>query len=254
MEPVSRAALDAAERHGYLRALRAQVKAVCAPFWWHGEDESNIYRIFHNGTVSFVDTGIRKLAITADHVLAQYLEDRARNPSVTCQFGSSTVEIGGRIIARDSRQDLATIDVSEVLVGGTGASFHAPAKWPPPPVSLGDVVLCGGYPGNQRIEREGTADLPFQWVIGRATSVSAHNLSLYLDFENMHTLLGQPEALNRSIGGMSGGPIFRFVSSPIEHFEQVGVIYQLHESLELIVARPTILIRPDGSITTEDST
>lgn len=253
MNPDSRAALDAAERQGYLRALRAQVRAVCAPFWWHGRDENKIYRILHNGTVSFVDTGMRKLAITADHVLAQYLKDRARDPGITCQFGSSTVEISDRIIARDSKQDLATIEMSEVLVGGAGASFHAPVKWPPPPVSLGDVVLCGGYPGNQRIEREVTADLPFQWFIGRATSASPHNLSLHLDFDNIHTPIGNADVLNRSIGGMSGGPIFRFVSSPIEYFEQVGVIYQLHESLELVVARPTVLICPDGSILPEDS-
>jgi hypothetical protein len=251
MNPDSRAAIDAAERRGYLSALRAQAEAVCVPFWWHGHDESNTYRILHNGTVSFVDTGIHKLAITADHVVAQYMEDRSKDPNVTCQFGLSTVEIGDRIIARDSRQDLATIDVSEVLVGGTGASFHAPREWPPSAVSVGDVVLCGGYPGSQRIERKVSANLPFQWFVGRATSASAHNVSLHLDFENMHTPVGDSAVLNRVIGGMSGGPIFRFVSSPIEYLEQVGVIYQLHEGLELVVARPTLLIRSDGSILPE---
>ena len=116
---------------------------------------------------------------------------------------------------------------------------------------MGDVVVCGGFPGNQRVERKTTADLPFQWFIGRANSASPHNVSLHLDFENMHTPLGNADFLNRIIGGMSGGPVFLFVPSPVEYLEQVGVIYQIHESLELVVARPTVLIDAGGSITPE---
>lgn len=250
-DAASRIAIDDAERFGYLPALRAQAKAVCAPFWWHGYDDAEIYRILHNGTVSFVDTGVRKLAITADHVLEQYLKDADRDPNVVCQFGSATVDIRHRVVARERDLDLATIDVSDVLVGPTGASFHAPLKWPPAPVAQGDVVLCAGYPGRVRVEHEVTADLPFQWFIGRATSVSAHNLSLHLNFEGMHMPLGDVENLNRVIGGMSGGPLFRFVSTPIEHLEQVGVIYQYHESYELMLARPVFLINDDGSIIPE---
>ena len=248
-DAASRRAIDNAERYGYLPALRAQAQSVCAPLWWHGYDETGTYRILHNGTLSFVDTGSRKIGITADHVIAQYLDDVARDPTIVCQFGSAPVDIRSRVIVRDRDLDLATIEVSDVLVGPTGASFHAPTMWPPAPVAEGEVVLCGGYPGRVRVEHEVSADLPFQWFIGRATSASAHNVSLHLNFEGMHMPLGDAGTLNRVIGGMSGGPLFRFVSAPIEHLLQVGVIYQYHESYELILARPASLIGADGTIT-----
>jgi hypothetical protein len=67
--------------------------------------------------------------------------------NVTCQFGA-TVEIDARIVARDTMLALATIDVFEGMLGATGASFHAPVKWPPSPVSFGEVVSCEGGAGN----------------------------------------------------------------------------------------------------------
>ena len=113
--------------------------------------------------------------------------------------------------------------------------------------------MCGGYPGRLRIEHTATADLPFQWFIGRATSVSSHNISLHLDLENMHVPPGKGEQLNKVIGGLSGGPVLRFVPAPIEHLEQVGVIVIYHESYELMIARPSRAINRDGTLVPEDS-
>ena len=252
MDKSARAPIDNAERTGYLRALRGQAKSTCVPFWWHGRAENGEYKILRNGTACLVDTGVRKLAVTADHVLAQYLSDKRRDSNLVCQLGGSTVDLEARVVARDAGLDVATIEVSEVLVGPTGGFFHAPPVWPGPALTVGEVILCGGYPGKLRVERTTTADLPFQWFIGRATSVSAHNISLHLDFENMHTPLGEPGPLNNVIGGMSGGPVFRFVAEPIERLEQVGIIYQYHESYELMLARPVRAINPDGTLVPED--
>lgn len=253
MDAASRAALDQAERNGYLRALRAQARAVCVPFWWHGYSDDGQYRILRNGTASFIDTGSQRMAVTADHVLAQYLADQRRDQQIVCQFGSATVDIASRVLDRDAEVDVATIEVSEVLVGTTGASFHAPPTWPPAPLAEGEVVLCCGFPGKLRQENIATADLPFQWFIGRATTVSAHNISLHLDLPNLHVPLGAEQQLNPVLGGMSGGPVFRFVPAPIEHLVQVGIIYQYHESYELLLARPVHLLRGDGTVAKESA-
>lgn len=247
-----RAKLDAAERAGYLPALRAQARLMCVPFWWHGHGNDGLYQILRNGTVCFVDTGVRKLAVTADHVLEQYLTDLKRDGSITCQFGSSTVDLAARILARDARLDLATLEMSEVLVGPTGGAFHSPRAWPTAVVAVGDVLLCGGYPGKLRNEHAATADFLFQWFIGRATDVSDHNIAMTVDFEDMHVPAGSTATLNRVIGGMSGGPVFRFVPGPIEHLEQVGVVYQHQESYKLLLARPVRAIHPDGSLATAE--
>ena len=51
---------------------------MCACFWWHGEDDQGKYRIFQNGTVCFVDTGKRLIAVTAAHVLKEYMTAKER--------------------------------------------------------------------------------------------------------------------------------------------------------------------------------
>jgi len=248
MDSSLHSAIDQAERTGYLKALRGQARAVCAPLWWHGHDAAGNYRILHNGTVTFVDTGVKLLAVTADHVLAKYFADKAQDPHIVCQLGSTTVDLETRLVDRDQSLDIATIEVSEVLVGASGVSFHAPAVWPTPPLSEREVILCAGYPGHLREEHQSTADLPFQWFVGRATTVSNQNISLHLDLDNLHIPLSATAHLNRVPGGMSGGPVFRLVPGPIEHLEQVGVIYEYHESFELMLARPVKLLGATGTI------
>lgn len=248
MNSTSRSAIDNAERSGYLKALREQARAVCVPLWWHGNDEKGSYRILHNGTASLVDTGSRRMAVTADHVLSKYLADKDRDPEIVCQLGSTTIELSDRVIDRDPTLDIATLEVSQVVVGPSGAGFHAPANWPTRPLAEGEVILCCGFPGKLREEGTAAAELPFQWFIGRATTVSPLNVSLFLDLENLQVPLSPSARLNRVLGGMSGGPVFRYVPGPIEHLEQVGIIYEYHESYELMLARPAQLLMANGAI------
>ena len=248
MKPSRRSSIDSAERAGYLPALSSIAKAMCVPFWWHGRDHSGGYSILYNGTVCFLDTGSRRIAFTADHVLAQYIADIERDSEVVCQFGSATVAPETRIIDRNPNLDLATIDVSDVLVGSTGGSFHLPITWPTKPLLESDALLLGGYPGTLRVEKAVTADLPFQWIAGKVNSTSNSNIGIHLDLANLHWPLHPGETFNKQLGGMSGGPVFRFVSYPIERLELVGVIYEYHEGYELMLARPAQFIHSNGLI------
>lgn len=246
MDPAEKLAIDNAERAGYLPALRSQARAVCVPFWWHGVAENGAYKILNNGSVTFVDTGVRQFAVTADHVVAGYLAALAQNRTITCQLGGSTFELGNRLIDRDARLDIATFEVSEPLVGAAGGYFHHPLDWPPPAVQEGDVVFAGGYPGELREEHLATADLPFQWYLGRAGNFTERSLSFYLDPENVHRPLMPGASLNRDIGGMSGGPVFQFVQQPLERLVQVGVIRE--GQFGLLLATPLLHVRADGTL------
>jgi hypothetical protein len=111
MDSSTRASLDRMERAGYLPALRSIAKSACVPFWWHGQDEDGTYRVYHNGTVCFVHTGKRLIAVTAQHVFDRYRTNRRTRSETRCQFGSTTIEPEARLIADSEYLDLVTFDV-----------------------------------------------------------------------------------------------------------------------------------------------
>lgn len=98
MDANTRASLDRMERAGYLPALRGIVQSACAPFWWHGLDNEGRYRIHHNGTVCFLQTPKRLIAVTARHVFDEYRKAKAEQPDIRCQFGETTTEPEARLI------------------------------------------------------------------------------------------------------------------------------------------------------------
>ncbi len=243
MDVNTRVSLDRMERAGYLPALRSIVKSACAPFWWHDN-----YRIQHNGTVCFLQTPKRLIAVTARHVFDKYRRAKIEQPEIRCQFGGTTTEPEAHLIAESEYLDLATFDVSPVVVAASGASSHAPLTWPTREVSVGEVLLYDGYPGSLRVEHEVTADLPFQWFAAAPISVTPENVKLHIDLENFHQPLRGANIPNVELGGISGGPVFRLVSAPIERLELVAFIYESQPSLSLIYARPSHYIAEDGRI------
>lgn len=237
------------ERAGYLPALRSIAKAACVPFWWHGQEKDGNYRIYHNGTVCFVQTSKRLIAVTAWHVFDEYRRNKRAQPEIRCQFGNTTTEPETRLIEESEYLDLATFDVSSIVVAASGASPHAPPVWPTRAVSKEEVLLYGGHPGSLRVERTVTADLPFQWFAGAPLSVTPENVKLHIDVRNFHQPLQGADIPNVAFGGMSGGPVFRLIPPPpIERMELVAFIYEYQPSLSLFFARPSHYIAEDGSI------
>jgi hypothetical protein len=105
---------------GYLQQFSNMAMNMCVPFWWSSGPRGGA-QVRQNGTLCYVNTGTRRIGITADHVYAGYLVDKAQHEEVECQFGGSTVNPEDRLIARSERYDLATFDVPEVFVS---ASFR----------------------------------------------------------------------------------------------------------------------------------
>ena len=238
---------------GYLQQFSDMAMNMCVPFWWSSGPRGGA-QVRQNGSLCYVNTGARRIAITADHVYAGYLAEKAAHEEVECQFGGSTVEPEGRLIARSEKYDLATFDVPEVFVS---ASFrqvyhHNALKWPPDPIQARDVALHGGFPQVLRNPRTNEVDFPFQWFATRVNDANDQRISLDPDIPNVHWPGHEGERINDQFHGQSGGPVYRVIDANpergevVDRLEFVGIIY--NRVMELVLARPAGLIKEDGTI------
>ena len=248
MDERRKSTIDLMERSGYLPTLRLLARSFCCPFWWHGTSKNGSYGVLHNGTVCFVDTGTRTIAITAAHVYRQYLKDKATDAAIVCQFGGITVQPAEKLIDCDDRLDLATFDTSDVVAAASGASVHVPNSWPTSSIREGDAIMFGGFPGVLRSEGADVLNTPFQSFAGAATNVGSDNIGLTLDLPNLYWPQNHGGLFNAHLGGLSGGPVFRVISTPIERLELAAIIYEYQTSYELMLVRPLTLIEPDGHL------
>ena len=244
--------VPAALRKAIFSQLSGLAGAMCAPVWWsikRPADERAT--ILHNGTICYVNTGVRELGITANHVYEKYLQDAAGHgeEAVECQFGGSTIYPDKHGLDQSRVWDLATFEIPIVFVTASklrGKSQHFPVTWPPSRVVPGELVLYGGYPGVLREEKGDTADLPFQWVCGRVNDVGQHNIVLEPAFDTGEWF---GDDRNSEPGGMSGGPVFRLVDGLIARMELVGFIHEFPYE-DAILARHADAVDADGMIRT----
>ena len=258
MHEAQKAAFKKLEDSGYLKSIREFAMARCAPFFWTFEPGGDQPVRFRNGTICYVDTGEKTLGITANHVYTgepSYLSDlEAYNGSVHAQFGGNTIYPEKRFIAGDKKLDIATFDVPPVFVSASEVKvIHKPATWPPPPLQQGELVIYGGYPG--ALKEPGTNEIvwPFQSFTWKVTDVTETNIVLHVDFPNLYWPGHEEEKINDVLGGVSGGPVFRIIEIPEGtqmrvRFELVGIVYEVHESLQVVRARHIQHIRADGSL------
>lgn len=241
------------EVSGYLPAMRQLIMRMSAPFWWHGLDERGRYRVFHNGTLCVLHTGVEQIGVTADHVYEQYQVDKDRCASFGCQFGGATVEPEKWLIDRNQKADLATFHIPDVILAPATLYPHHPVQWPTEPVHEREAVIYGGYPGSLREEKEVTVESPFQTLASAVTSVSPDKMGLYLDLANLHWPFHEGEQINAKLGGMSGGGVYRVIEGkPLDRIELVGFIYEHSETFDLMFARHAKFIAADGTIKFDD--
>ena len=223
---------------------------MCAPFWWSvATPEDTVARILSVGTICYVDTGSRRIGITANHVYKKYLADKEKygTEAIECQFGSSTIYPERHVIAAYEAWDIATFDLPDVFVGASiqnQKSYHHAVRWPPHRAQESDVVMYGGFPEVLRESKVSTADLPFQWAASRVNAVTDHAITLEPDFEKMRW---QGPKTNDNPSGWSGGPVFRSVEDePIARLEFIGIIFELLGSS--VFARHANTVEADGTL------
>jgi hypothetical protein len=231
---------------------------MSTPFWWAGQLKDGEYDIIHSGTICLVDTGTRKIGVTANHVYEQYERDRAAHRVFRAQLGGAVVEPENHLIDRNAELDLATFDIPEVLAAPIGAYYHAPATWPPEPLQMTDVVAYGGFPEVMRRRRPAGAavDFPFQYFAGRVNDVNPARIALHVGFERLHWPGHEGEQMNRTLSGQSGGPVYRVIDANfreggnevVDRVEVVGFIREYNAEFELMLATDVRHINADGRI------
>jgi len=243
------------EKSGYLKHVREFAMARSVPFFWSTQEASQPPKLLHNGTICYVDTGQRKIGITNNHVYEKYIEDLSTFPDVEAQFNGNTIKPETRLIDRNKDLDLATFDVPAIFLSSSTRNLlhHKPAAWPPSPATSGDLVLYGGYPGELKEISPGQAEFPFQSFIWRPTDITDTNIVLHVDFPNLFWPGHEEEAINEKLGGVSGGPVFRIIEQLDQpekrvYYELVGVVYEIHESWEVVRARHIRHVLADGTL------
>jgi hypothetical protein len=137
--PAALAAADVVSRH-LLRVVR--------PLFWQVNG-----RILNGASAFVLQFERRHVAVTADHVIAQYLTARGANPAVKCQLGECWVSPEKALIGRSEGFDTATFEVDPAMLPAMGAeAIDCRAEWPPPQVRTGDTLTLAGYLDNHRQE------------------------------------------------------------------------------------------------------
>jgi hypothetical protein len=249
VEPERKRKIDRAEAAGYLPQLRALAKSATVPLWWWRNSMPVGHSILHNGTLTAFDTGAKTICVTAGHVFAQYLSDSQKYDDVECQIGNVRIRLDEWLIQHNSNMDLATFEISPILVAGSGIRVQAAQTWPPSSLREKEIVVLGGYPGRYRNERMRAVDSSFVSIFAPVAQSSEEHSAFQLNLADSYWPDGSGGIPERSeLGGMSGGPIFRHHSGPIEFLELAGFIYEASSEYELLRGRHASSITAFGEI------
>jgi len=164
------------------------------------------------------------------------------------QLGNCKLDPMAQLKAEDKGLDYALIGLTEAQVkeiakpGGPfdGTVFCDVAPWPPEEVKEDDFVAFGGFPGELR-QAASFDELSFgSFSSGASRVTSAHEGHLVSQFERDYWVKHGHEPEPKSIGGMSGGPVFAIrisAETNILTYAFVGHITEIHQSYELLYIR-----------------
>src|SRR5262245_2590798 len=99
-----------ARQRAYLAVLGEMAMRMTTGFWWSSKMGEDVPLVCGNGTLCLINTGVRHIGVTCDHVYQGYLDDRNRYNDVECQFGQNTFDPELHLIDRSplGELDLAT--------------------------------------------------------------------------------------------------------------------------------------------------
>jgi hypothetical protein len=252
---------------GLGRAELEFATSLTAPLYWIIREDENRYRV-RNGSAFFLDAGAGVFAVTANHVIEKWRDDRAKGTVMALQLGLDIqLDFADKnaIIAGHSEIDIASFRISrdEIKTIGKTVLTGYQRAWPPSPPQQDRGVYYSGYPGRERIWLS-RHEISFGAAPGGgvASSVSETDVSSLLERQNLIAVLGggiPPE--DYDFGGMSGGPMLTVIETgTIRSWSLAGVIYQgpnpsidpaqAITGLEIIKARRAHFILPDGQLDT----
>ena len=229
----------------YLKAYESQVKSQCAPLIW--TDKSGQYE---GGSMTFLRTTDTLLGITNAHI-ANAMEKHGDRLDVVFQLGSARFNLG-RLIAKHPFLDLATYEVSDVLLATTGHFAASVRNWPIEKPNDSDTLMMGGWPGNERLRKpDGNLDLAFSWLAVNIAAEPGRYITVEPNMENRTAVSEAGLEPLVQFGGWSGGGVYRYVGEEqgvsIEYLELCGIIAESHDEGYFVMAHDLTSLNPDGT-------
>jgi hypothetical protein len=237
-------------------ALMDAAELCIAPIWINQSLTARPDTVDNNGTCGLVDTGQRKVLLTAQHVLKQFRAMKRDHPEAVLAVNlgpGMTVAIGApEVLAEDDALDLAVLASPSGAPQGPGKRYFPIKSWPIPSARRGEAVTIVGFPGRRRRTTESFGVFePF----GVGMTVSAvHDRSIILADETgtiRTQILGQPVDENIALGGFSGSPAFVLRGDGLH---LIGILRAGSEEIGpgaaggMVFLAPTTYLLPDGSL------
>jgi hypothetical protein len=225
---------------------RGILSRSCAPIYWH-QRRATSAEILNSGTVTFVRTPKRLLAVTAAHVVRCYEKTHAAATwPLHLQVMNAALNL--ELIDISDNLDLATLAIDDKLLSRVGKEIEPLSSWPPRVPQEGRGILLAGYPGMDKLQPKPMevnwglfTALGVAWRVfdDQITWVADRNPDIQTDLPHEHWL-----------GGIIGGPLIGLFESAnrLVHHVLSGIIIQVHQELEKVIARRAKFICDDGSI------
>jgi hypothetical protein len=201
-----------------------------------------------NGSMFFIDTGAGLFGVTAKHVYDDYQVVAAEKP-VRCQIDEIPFDPIERHVSAGARCDVVTFKISNEELRMLD---RLTTPWPPVVPEVGKTVLFAGFPGCEKnFSREASIEVKMYAAKWTVNSVSERDISLVRppddEVIDIHGR-GFPKR-EYDFGGMSGGPVVAVIGGGrIFRWALSGVIYELHQSMEILKAVRADCISEDGSV------
>lgn len=233
--------------------LRNMVSASTAIFLLISKE--NGVKKLNNGTIFFLDTGSKKIGVTAYHVYEKYKDLVTKYPATTCQISEMLFSPERCVIDFSPDLDIVTFNINEDEVKKINKRFFFgdQVSWPPLPPEQGKGMVIVGYPGDERIE-EDEKKLVCGIFTGFCVAESINERNITVQFREEDSVKcpahGRPIILpGYDLGGISGAPLITLVQGKegIWSWRFGGVITQQNNCGLLLAVRADYIL-PDGKL------
>jgi hypothetical protein len=207
-----------------------------------------------SGTGSLLRFADKFVGVTCHHVLASYRKQREADPATIFHFGEIQINPEQYIIAENAHLDLVTFDLTS-FVGTveqmTPHKFVDPIRWPPAALTTDDVIAFAGFPGiwREQVSRGYLRFYSFSSGASPVETIGDQHLVTRIEAEQCVAAIRNGFVLG-SLGGLSGGPVFVWRTTPILFPELIGFAIEYQESLDLLYIRRATCLDGAGGILT----
>jgi hypothetical protein len=238
-----------ARRYPNASALMTALETYVAPIWASRSVAESPSEIDHNGTITFVDLGLRKVGVTAHHVIARYRKELALFPAaglaINLGNGATPFLSHVHVIDEDPSRDIAVISIPEISRWQRHHKSYFRYRYPAVSPQRGDAMTVVGYPGALRRAGDTFGSFTPHGIGMTVSNVPGMNVMLVDTSRTLRTTIEQTGEIVPHInpGGMSGSAGFFFRDGELR---LGGFVYE--GSPEMLFLVPATLMEPDGRL------